>query len=324
MDSETWRWKIRLFVSADLVGSTAFKATKSSELVPEWAPTFKEFFREFPTFVKVQYPALKSTCKHFSLCSQTLKPWKFLGDEILFHVEIKDHSEIPSHLCAFKKAISEFPAQWSAKGIPLRLKGAAWIAGFPVTNSEIEIDTEEGTKLDFIGPSIDLGFRLARFSDERKLIISADLALMLIDAIHRCDIPPKYFEILLHGRETLKGVIDNKPYPIVWLDLGDEDKDLEEMLLGVKRQSDHSKMRSYLTSFIEKNTPSMFRPFIDGDPDPKYAKVPENFVNLREKMIPEENDRGFLTDSPQDVSAEGPAKQPKAPIAPKRKVKKAT
>jgi len=236
-------------------------------------------------------------------------------------VGLRDHREVPSHIWAFKQALAEFPSQWQNKNIPLRLKGAAWIAGFPVTNSEIIIETDAGRTMDFLGPSIDLGFRLAKFSDERRFILSADLALMLLDAVQRLEVSSTVFDLFLHGKENLKGIIDNKPYPVVWLDIGDEDKELEESLLGVKRLSDHTKMLDYLRRFLEKHSSHLFRPFIEGDSDPKYSQIPERFVELREKMKIEETDRGYLTDPPQpDPQADEPAKQPKAPV-PARKRK---
>jgi hypothetical protein len=311
-------WKLRLFVSADLVGSTAYKATRSDEWVPAWAPTFKEFFREFPTFVESRYSNLPE--KSFKYCENRLTAWKFLGDEVLFQTQIHDHTEVPTHLWAFKQAVADFPGQWGTKNIPLRLKGSAWLAGFPVTNSEIKIETDAGATIDFIGPSIDLGFRLARFSDERRFVLSADLAVMLLDAIHRLYIPNKYFVLFLHGKENLKGIINNKPYPVVWLDNGDEDKDIEEFLLGVKRESDPAKMSEYLRKFIERNSPNLFRPFIETDKDPRYNQIPVNFVALREKMKIDENDRGYLTDpSEHDDLAAGPAKAPKPPVTPRKK-----
>src|SRR5258707_1843028 len=82
-----WRWKLRLFASADLVGSTAYKATQRTSATPDWAALFREFFRDFPTFVKDLYSSLPPKHKE---CAEQLKPWKFLGDEILFVAELKN------------------------------------------------------------------------------------------------------------------------------------------------------------------------------------------------------------------------------------------
>ena len=314
-------------MSADLVGSTAYKATKSSELVPEWASTFREFFRGFPNFVTQQYVKVVEDGRSpkFITCQNQFTPWKFLGDEILFHVELKDHTEVPSHLWVFQQAITHFPNDWAQKKVPLRLKGSAWLAGFPVTNCEIVIPSVSGETLDFIGPSLDLGFRLSKFADERRFILSADLALMLLDAVHRRKIDSQLFKIFLHGKEHLKGVIDNRPYPVVWLDFGDDEKDLEERLLGTARKSEHSAMIDYLNKFIDKNSPALFRPFIQGDSDSNYSTISPAFCGLREKMQGEDSGRGFETDSARgEPEPEGLPKLPKPPDAPKKRPKKTT
>ena len=132
-----------------------------------------------------------------------LKPWKFSGDEAIFCVELTKHTEVVAHLAAFKQAITAFATKW--KDQPLRLKGAAWLAGFPVSNVEIEIESINGKMIDFIGPAMDRGFRVAKFSDTRRFVLTPDLALMLIDALDRTEVGPanKDFSVFYAGRETL-------------------------------------------------------------------------------------------------------------------------
>jgi len=180
-----WSWKLRLFLSADLVGSTAFKASRSGKRASEWAATFKEFFQSFPDFVESSY----SDNSHKSPeCEKKLKAWKFSGDEILFQVQLSRYEDVVSHIGAFKRAVGMFPDAWESKNIPLKLKATGWIAGFPVNNTEIVIPSDDSKTHDFIGPGIDLGFRLARFANTQKFILSADLALMLLDAIDRTEV----------------------------------------------------------------------------------------------------------------------------------------
>src|SRR5262249_17781901 len=159
-------------VSADLVGSTAYKGQSLGHR-PNWAPTFKEFFSDFPLDVKNSYSKVNGP--RIS-AGKRLRPWKFSGDEILFLTELSSYQESIAHLSAFKNAVVEYPNRWKTKRLPLTLKATAWLAGFPVTNTELEIATGtsgRGKSLDFIGPSIDLGFRIAKFADERRMILSA-------------------------------------------------------------------------------------------------------------------------------------------------------
>ncbi len=293
-----WNWKLRLFLSADLVGSTAFKSSKVDRYAPEWAPTFKDFFRDFPPAVNAAYQRVPQGCQ---ACEERLTPWKFSGDEILFWVQLNNHCEVATHLWAFKQAVSTFPEQWARKKVPLRLKATAWLAGFPVTNSEIKI----GNALDFIGPAIDLGFRISKFSSVRRFTLSADLALMLLDAVDKCEIDRKHFHVYLHGREFLKGVIGNEPYPITWLDMNDGDLDLEEQLLGVHRDFRPDHLKDFLRSFIDA-TPLLRRPFINGDNDTRYGMIPPELEELRMEMQAEDSDRTYLTSQGNDdADAEG-------------------
>lgn len=282
-----WNWKLRLFLSADLVGSTAFKASKHEKFAPEWAPTFKDFFQEFPAAIEAQYGKLPDK---FVRTANRITPWKFSGDEILFWVELKDHREIATHIWSFKCALKSFPDQWKQKQVPLRLKAAGWLAGFPVTNSEITI----GRSLDFIGPGIDLGFRVTRFADERRFPLTADAALMLLDAVQSCELKSDTFHLFYHGSEILKGANSGKPYPIVWLDVNDGQAELEEELLGIKRVHSPSKLGDYLRRFLDE-TPTARRPFIYGDQDLRYGKVSPALEEIRREMEAEETGRTYLT-----------------------------
>ena len=124
-----WNWKLRLFASADLVGSTAYKSTSSADK-PEWAATFKQFFRDFPLAVEREYSLVPDKC---GTCQEHLRPWKFSGDEVLFWVELRSYRESIVHLAAFKQAVVSFSKLWlSEKKISLSLKATAWLAGFPV------------------------------------------------------------------------------------------------------------------------------------------------------------------------------------------------
>src|SRR3546814_20697194 len=66
--------------------------------------------------------------------------------------------------------------------------------------------------LDFIGPDLDLGFRLSKFARPARLLLSLDLVEMLLAADNRADVV-----LYLVGREELQGVMFGSPYPIIWM-----------------------------------------------------------------------------------------------------------
>jgi hypothetical protein len=297
------RWKLRLFASADLVGSTAYKASQATNKTPDWASTFREFFRDFPLFLDGQYSQLP---EKFIVPKERLEPWKFLGDEILFVVELKCCLEALSHIHVLRSAVTNFPSyQWikdKSPPIPLRLKAVAWLAGFPVTNTEIILRET----IDYIGPAIDLGFRIAKFSEPRKLILSADLALLILDALHDLEISSNDFRLGFSSRETLKGVISNEPYPILWLGIPDDTFFLEEELL--RTPCDPGKLINYLRKYID-GTPKLMRPFIHEDPHPKYCEIPVELAQIRDNMKSEESYRGLEKTMTQDAPPiSGPVK----------------
>ena len=305
MDKAKWAWKLRLFASADLAGSTAFKARRPDAIAPEWAPTFREFFMEFPAAVEAEYARVPEKATSPAM---HLMPWKFSGDEAIFCVELANHTEVVAHLAAFKQAITAFAIKW--KDQPLRLKGAAWLAGFPVSNVELEIESINGKMIDFIGPAMDRGFRVAKFADIRRFVLTPDLVLMLIDALDRTEVGPanKEFSVFYAGRETLKGVIGNEPFPIFWLDMLNGHRTEEDLLLGLKRDDVTNAAKTFLRRFLD-STPQLMRPFIDGDPDEKYGKIPDFINDHREKMVAEETQRGYVDRGEiEQFSAEGELK----------------
>lgn len=293
---EKWRWKLRVFFSADVVGSTAYKASKAHDL--SWAKDFTEFLREFPVAVDGAYSNLPKGS--IDKCER-MTPWKFSGDELLFHVELRSYTESATHIAAFKRAVVSHSDKWKVKKTPLSLKATAWMAGFPVTNREIVFRERGNDELDFIGPSIDLGFRIATFSSTRRFVLSPDLALTLLDAVHRLDLKWDEFQVFLHGKEELKGVNDGKPFPIVWLDMDDGVGSLEDELLGVKNSFSPHIIRKYLQEFLDE-TPKMRRPFIFGDGDQRYADLPSDFDEKRAILMA---DTERMYSEEEEVPAEG-------------------
>jgi hypothetical protein len=309
-----WSWKLRLFAGAEIVGSTTYKSQQSQAVTPDWAPTFREFFRDFPGAVEKSYAELDAGRAQPRL---RLEPWKFLGDEIVFETTLRAHEEVVHHLCAFKNAVRDFPTKWRQKGIPLELKATAWLAGFPVSNAEVTIPSASGQLRDYIGPMMDLGFRLAPFASKQKFVVSAELALMLLDAVDRIEFPRGKLLVIYEGRHLLKGVIANEPYPVLWIDTRDGEQTREEKVLGIRRDDRSNELRDFLREFLDE-TPRLRRPFIEGDPDPKYGEIPLVLEQLRERMIAEESQRHYRS-AIEDVQPKGKPRSLAPPKLPPKK-----
>ena len=321
-DPQDKPWKLRLFASVDLVGSTAYKAARAPRHGSEWAIAFSEFFSGFPGSVAAQYahparpkypqPSERDTP------SELLQPWKFLGDEILFSVVLKQHEDVACHVWALQNAMSEFPKVWGKAGDPppLGLKGTAWLAGFPVTNTTIRIVRPgEAPVPDYIGPSIDLGFRIAKFANETRLVLSADLALMLLEGADGLGWESHFYPVL-HGKEVLKGVIGNQGYPIIYLHTRHGERTPEEALLRTEYHCDRTQLKVYLRSLINSPGSMLFRPFIENDPSGKYADIPVAMIEQRKELFSQLAGPDYQNQNDSPPPVEGPVKAPDPPAPP--------
>lgn len=250
-------WSLRLFAGADIVGSTGFKSSVERQLTPSWAATFEHYVQEFPPLIGQAYESLPEAILP---CEKRLSIWKFLGDEFLFTAQLLDYRHALTHVWVLKEAVNRFNELWRQQQLPLRLKATAWVAGFPVINREIRFQTKLGEQRDFVGPSIDAGFRISKFSTAKRFVVSAELALLLLDTLLATpQVEP--CRLMYHGREVLRGVVRGKPYPIVWIDMQDGELTLEEELLGISAQPKHHTLRSFLADFLDQ-TPGIHPPFL--------------------------------------------------------------
>ena len=295
-------WKLRLFHSVDLIGSSVYKAKKRERNDDvEWCNTFGEFYQDFPKKLLGQYNELLDYLDSDDVDKSSFpkpKIWKILGDEILFYTDITHEKQILIHIIALKKALIEYNDLLDQKKIPIvRCKGTTWLAGFPVNN--IEIDSS-GYK-DFIGPSVDAGFRLTQFASQRKLVISIDALLMFSTAMRDFETNETNETkgrkitnenlIRFDGKFELKGVYNNDPYPIFWLDAYPETFEKEDEWMGIGKNCDYLDAMQYSERYI-KNNEYMIRPFIAEATDSKFSVIPnemkvrrENSSKFRKKVI---------------------------------------
>jgi hypothetical protein len=217
-----------LFISYDIANSTAYKA-----LNKEWPDLFDKFFTN----------CYNETIKRIignvpqNLPNTPLKEWKRLGDEIIFYLKISDLdnlTEIPEKifnaLNAIIKAISSYRKEaklelsvratlWSAiikyeykNNISssvfniIRIKNESYDDGDDVTKKTSRIRV-----LDFLGPDIDIGFRISRYSQSGILVIDANLAWLLEKHTQNPNGKMKIVTL-----KKLKGIWCERRYPIIW------------------------------------------------------------------------------------------------------------
>ena len=248
---------MRLFMSVDLMGSTAFKAMEkysnpeNGSKHPQWVSVFRTFYQEFPSILKKSFDRVCRTDANEELTDGGNHPkvWKTVGDEIVFCNRIKNIDHAAVCVSAFVKALDEYSSILKKSDLPLNVKGAGWIAAFPAPNISISvfsndkimesvelelaispsqddaiIGIEEALEIraddephnyDFLGKGIDTGFRIAKNATEDRMVVSAQLGYILARASSK-----KLFGHVLgyHGRESLKGVVNGNPYPVISID----------------------------------------------------------------------------------------------------------
>jgi hypothetical protein len=201
---------IRLFLSTDVAGSTQFKAGFAHRDEAGWLDVFRNFFVDFPIVVMGQVGM------EF-LSEETLPDvavWKFMGDETIFTCTPSSPEEVTLLVRAHFNAMASYEEEYLTD-LPLRLKGTAWLARFPSPNIEVEVpelaQSQGTTQTDFIGPDIDLGFRITKFASPSAVSVSLDLLEVVLRAKNR-----ELLDFFLVGRQELKGVLFGRPYPAIW------------------------------------------------------------------------------------------------------------
>ena len=213
---------VELFFSFDIVNSSLYKDTNylgwQSVLTTLLTDIQKNVTREIPT----------------------AQLWRVLGDEIIFFVTIRNVEEIYSTVDAifsilivtnvklknekfFENIDEDFSYKeidWMKKSNILAVQSAAWLAiilngenslFLPYDNIFKKYRINDSQKInEFLGQDIDTGFRIKKETQDRRLVVSVELAKILSDK-------PEYLSRLnIITYKSLKGVWQNRLYPIIW------------------------------------------------------------------------------------------------------------
>ncbi|MBB3461390.1 hypothetical protein [Rhizobium sp. BK377] len=272
-------------MSVDLVGSTAFKASKkhsepqNGSPSPAWVDEFRTFYKDFPLAVTTAYELVVKAFGEELLGEASNRPlvWKTIGDEIIFCGRVNSVEHTAASVSAFLKALEQYSKRLEADDKPLRLKGAGWLAAFPAPNISIAVtsdpitgqseaaampseNTEEferaaddaPSRFDFLGKGIDTGFRIAKNASEDRFVASVQLGYVLARAAAKKKFPHAFG---YHGREALKGVVDGAPYPVISVDTERSEiksklKSREAALTGDTNVQAHA-LCDFLETFME-------------------------------------------------------------------------
>lgn len=311
-----------LILSADIVGSTALKQSagfsphaletiltrpglnddeKRDEVgkIEKWFDVLRYFYTASSAQFSSEFAA-SSDGEDMSDFGSPPLLWKTVGDEVLFYKDVAKPRQIANTIMAWQKAIRTLRTGLKMFEQRLDVKCTAWLAEFPVENkiliapsasadgsSACSIASTFDDKIracngDFVGPSIDIGFRLATMSTARKFMISLDVAYFLASVSDD--------NIALHydGRQYFKGVAGGVAYPTFWIDMGDDDAldHFEDQLLE-KNLCPDKKVKQFCEKFYaDKDNPS-FAPILFGSRVPAGLTLSDSYVEAYSIIVPD-------------------------------------
>jgi hypothetical protein len=266
---------IYLFISFDMVNSTALKIRR----IKEW-PSIVIYFYE--AIVKEMEDKINNS-----------KIWKYLGDEIIFYYSISDIKALYNMPeCVYKiqeKVVLKIREDFEIGKI-IDIKCTMWLAGVrnikpgPIDNPKkmpegrndrvyrninVNINAKGRYIEDFLGPDVDIGFRIAKYATKSKVTLSAEYAYLLycLGKPRKTKKIDKKLKIV--SFQELKGVWDGRAYPIIWYcpdwenmdDIFDYDEHINnEIIKEIERRKDieylekvfeETEKMKYVEEFIE-------------------------------------------------------------------------
>jgi hypothetical protein len=133
-----------IFVSFDIVGSTAFKQKQAYQTVrprdvSPWINPITLFYRKVDEHLKSSVIDVATKLSEFGMdhSSIDLRIWKAIGDEIVFCGEIEDRHEVLASCVAAVRTAKRLNKDLSEFG--LSVKASAWMINTPYPNREVVV-----------------------------------------------------------------------------------------------------------------------------------------------------------------------------------------
>jgi hypothetical protein len=315
---------LRIFLSLDIDGSTKYKHPRTAKELADqdsWVRPFLAFYRMSVEEVGARWADVIAELREADLGGTSGKYvfgdppefWKGAGDEVLFSKIVRSPLDVLAAIYTLVAVMKAHRGHFSSKThtAALNVKGAAWLAGFPLNNTEIAIGADGASpagdsgdplidnyrllskiandaqlkrqyKIDYIGPSIDLGFRLREFASVRQLVVSIDILWLLWrarqrmepDELKRCPIMER-LRIGYSDRRTLRGILGEDPYPLFWIHTDDSSAldELEDALMQRVHRIDSDGLERYCNEYLDESGPLRMRPYIEGCFDAKVSEI---------------------------------------------------
>ncbi|MGC9449718.1 hypothetical protein [Cereibacter johrii] len=297
-------FRVRLFLSIDLSGSTAFKNSRDGEArdraSPKWVTIFETFYRDFPAKFQSNYALLKTVQTGYDACPAL---WKAVGDELIFCGRVNNRKSVIAALMAFIKTLLDYRKSFLEEGLPLNLKGAGWLASFPEPNRAVTLRSlgsgenyltasealeaaadAQPFEYDFLGKAIDTGFRVAGFARPERFVLCVQLAKLLASSGRGSGFD---YEIRFDEPVALKGVNGGEAYPVLYIDtlthlMTESIRVQERRLLRRHDAPTRDELNGYLEAYCDVvGTEELVLPLSASDPP---SEPPRSYSTHREKI----------------------------------------
>lgn len=284
-------------VDAVIAARAVLSSLEVSTVDVDWSTVVDTFYSDFHTEFRTQMEQVHDELKYQAgWPSLEIEPWKAVGDELIYVFEIKSRRQLHWSVIAFLAALRIIDGSISDRNRQhnLRLKGSAWVAGFPVRNRRVRLPGKVEA-YDYLGPEVDTGFRIGKCTRPGMLVASMELAELL------AEIPTALRPMtgMIVGWEILKGVWDDKHYPVIWVELPNghrpelcrkriDDWEVQESRFSKEwRSKDDPKpnlteLQKHIKQ-IRDGLPSqlgIIDPYIVGDPEIQ-DEIPQSHIEIR-------------------------------------------
>lgn len=178
--------------------------------------------------------------------------WKFIGDEVVYWVALEKIDNLPSLIESAHHYLKQLQNELCRRfGVSFRLKGTIWMAETGRGTKAYHVKTPDVVN-EFLGVEIDEGFRLSKNITGSKIVLDPKVVyiLCMVDSIFHGNYKGNWFdenarffkearkidpepsrisdvksEIRFIGYTKLKGIWNDRMYPIFWY--GQEELDFE-------------------------------------------------------------------------------------------------
>lgn len=321
------RPRLKLFLSADIVGSTPLKQPLEGPsgkfgTSSNWLAAIQSFYLNLYKSFNSEWPAENGPPPAL---------WKTVGDEIIFWKELTRHTELHLTLRKWLKAVEIAKLSLEKFGSSLGVKCTAWTAGFPIRNKAVmsglqsvfaadedgfegkptfaevsaklteayDNPSEAHSLMDFIGPGIDTGFRLTQMATARRFIVSVDVAYILkydgqLAPVDNRAIPDE-IQVEYAGSESLKGVLGGLSYPIFYIRMPTDELDAAEDRLCRAPDTEQGAVLKFCQKFYARHASYIFEPFIVSAEEQNLTNLPEAFPDELAALVERERLGGDFT-----------------------------